>query len=56
MADASVEDLIDLWNGEMAKIIDKIAPKCLLLQSRAKLVTWFTKELVVMKLVGCRLE
>ena len=47
--DNSIEALLDLWNKEMARIIDTITPKCPLPWSRIRLAPWFTGELMVMK-------
>ena len=50
----AVEALVDLWNGEMARAVDTIAPKHPLPQSRAKRSPWFTVVVVVMKGMGWR--
>ncbi|KAF7250260.1 EGF-like repeat and discoidin I-like domain-containing protein 3 [Varanus komodoensis] len=55
-AGAPVDALVELWNGEMARAIDTIAPKCLLLSGRACSSPWYTPELWAMKRVGRHLE
>ncbi|KAF7245134.1 Threonylcarbamoyladenosine tRNA methylthiotransferase [Varanus komodoensis] len=53
---APVEALVELWNGEMARAVDTIAPKRPLLPGRAHSSPWFTPELRVMKRVERQLE
>ncbi|KAF7243052.1 putative RNA-directed DNA polymerase from transposon BS [Varanus komodoensis] len=53
---APVEALVELWNGEMTRAVDTIAPKHPLLPGRAHSCPWYTPELWVMKQAGRRLE
>ncbi|XP_061449798.1 uncharacterized protein LOC133369018 [Rhineura floridana] len=53
--DAPVETLVNLWNMEMTRAADTIAPMRPLL-CRAQLAPWFTPELRVMKQERRRLE
>ncbi|KAF7251550.1 hypothetical protein EYD10_03015 [Varanus komodoensis] len=53
---APVKALVELWNGEMTRAIDTIAPKCPLPPGRAHSSPWYTPELWAMKRVGRRLE
>ncbi|KAF7254271.1 CMP-N-acetylneuraminate-beta-1,4-galactoside alpha-2,3-sialyltransferase [Varanus komodoensis] len=55
-AGTPVDALVELWNGEMARAIDTIAPKCPLLSGRARSSPWYTPELWAMKRVGRHLE
>ncbi|KAF7238196.1 WD repeat-containing protein on Y chromosome [Varanus komodoensis] len=55
-AGAPVDALVELWNGEMARAIDTIAPKCPLRPHRAHPSPWYTSELWMMKRVGRCLE
>ncbi|KAF7237672.1 Holo-[acyl-carrier-protein] synthase [Varanus komodoensis] len=48
-AGAPVDALVELWNGEMARVFDMITP---LLPSRARPSPWYTSELRAMKRVG----
>ncbi|XP_061490084.1 uncharacterized protein LOC133388035 [Rhineura floridana] len=52
----SVEALVDLWNGEMARAVDTIAPERPLSWSGAKPAPWFTRELAAMKRIRLGLE
>ena len=54
-AGAPVETLVDLWNAEMTRAVDMIAPERPLL-SRARTAPWFTPELRAMKQNRRRLE
>ncbi|KAF7241543.1 Signal peptide peptidase-like 2A [Varanus komodoensis] len=51
-----VDALVELWNGEMTRAIDMIAPKCPLPPGRAYSSPWYTPELQAMKQVGRHLE
>ncbi|KAF7252318.1 Solute carrier family 22 member 7 [Varanus komodoensis] len=51
-AGAPVDALVELWNGEMARAIDTIAPKHPLPLGRARSSPWYTPELRAMKRVG----
>ncbi|KAF7243419.1 RNA-directed DNA polymerase from mobile element jockey [Varanus komodoensis] len=53
---APVDALVKLWNGEMTRAIDMIAPKRPLPLGRAHSSAWYTPELRAMKRVGRRLE
>ncbi|KAF7253354.1 Fibroblast growth factor receptor 2 [Varanus komodoensis] len=53
---APVEALVELWNGEMTRAIDMIAPKRPLPPGRAHSSPWYTPELRAMKRAGRRLE
>ncbi|KAF7236044.1 putative RNA-directed DNA polymerase from transposon BS [Varanus komodoensis] len=53
---APVKALVELWNGEMTRAIDTIAPKRPLLPGRAHSSPWYTPELRAMKQAGRRLE
>ncbi|KAF7252893.1 putative RNA-directed DNA polymerase from transposon BS [Varanus komodoensis] len=53
---APVEALVELWNGEMTRAVDTIAPKRPLPPGRARSSPWYTPELRAMKQVGRRLE
>ncbi|KAF7241018.1 RNA-directed DNA polymerase from mobile element jockey [Varanus komodoensis] len=53
---APVEALVELWNGEMTRAVDTIAPKRPLPPGRARTSPWYTPELRAMKQVGRRLE
>ncbi|KAF7253167.1 Xanthine dehydrogenase/oxidase [Varanus komodoensis] len=53
---APVEALVELWNGEMNRAVDMIAPKRPLPPGRARSSPWYTPELRAMKQVGRRLE
>ncbi|KAF7238137.1 Sperm-associated antigen 17, partial [Varanus komodoensis] len=53
---APVEALVELWNGEMTRAVDTIAPKHPLPPGRARSSPWYTPELRAMKQVGRRLE
>ncbi|KAF7254804.1 RNA-directed DNA polymerase from mobile element jockey [Varanus komodoensis] len=53
---APVEALVELWNGEMTRAVDTIAPKRSLPPGRARSSPWYTPELRAMKQVGRRLE
>ncbi|KAF7253150.1 hypothetical protein EYD10_01179 [Varanus komodoensis] len=55
-AGAPVNALVKLWNGEMTRAIDMIAPKRPLPPGRAHSSPWYTPELRTMKWVGRRLE
>uniref|UniRef100_A0A8D2LLU3 Reverse transcriptase domain-containing protein n=1 Tax=Varanus komodoensis TaxID=61221 RepID=A0A8D2LLU3_VARKO len=55
-AGAPVDALVELWNGEMTRAIDTIAPKRPLPPGRACSSPWYTPELRVVKRVGRRLE
>ncbi|KAF7243480.1 putative RNA-directed DNA polymerase from transposon BS, partial [Varanus komodoensis] len=55
-AGAPVDALVELWNGDMTRDIDTIAPKRPLLPGRARSSPWYTPELRAMKRVGRRLE
>ncbi|KAF7249035.1 Peripheral myelin protein 22 [Varanus komodoensis] len=55
-AGAPVHALVELWNGEMTRAIDMIAPKCPLPPGRAHSSPWYTSELWVRKRVGRHLE
>ncbi|KAF7245550.1 hypothetical protein EYD10_08337 [Varanus komodoensis] len=46
---APVEALVKLWNGEMTRAVDTIAPKHPLPPGRAHSSPWYTSELQVMK-------
>ncbi|XP_053151089.1 uncharacterized protein LOC128344612 [Hemicordylus capensis] len=51
-----VEALVDLWNGEMARAVDTVAPKRPLRLGGARSAPWFSSELRAMKQLGRRLE
>ncbi|KAF7245360.1 RNA-directed DNA polymerase from mobile element jockey [Varanus komodoensis] len=51
-----VDALAELWNGEMTRAIDTIAPKRPPPPDRARSSPWYTPELRVMKQVGRHLE
>ncbi|KAF7251650.1 RNA-directed DNA polymerase from mobile element jockey [Varanus komodoensis] len=53
---APVKALVELWNGEMTRAVDTIAPKHPLPPGRAHSSPWYTPELRVMKQAGRRLE
>ncbi|KAF7245344.1 hypothetical protein EYD10_08460 [Varanus komodoensis] len=53
---APVEALVELWNGEMTRAVDTIAPKRPLPLGRVRSSPWYTPELRAMKRVGRRLE
>ncbi|KAF7246806.1 Chorion-specific transcription factor GCMa, partial [Varanus komodoensis] len=53
---APVEALVELWNREMTRAVDTIAPKRPLPLGRARSSPWYTPELRAMKQVGRRLE
>ncbi|KAF7234897.1 E3 ubiquitin-protein ligase TRIM21 [Varanus komodoensis] len=53
---APVGALVELWNGEMTRAVDTIAPKHPLPLGRARSSPWYTPELWAMKHVGRRLE
>ncbi|KAF7244380.1 putative RNA-directed DNA polymerase from transposon BS [Varanus komodoensis] len=53
---APVEALVELWNGEITRAVDTIAPKRPLPPGRAHSSPWYTPELRAMKQVGRRLE
>ncbi|KAF7235017.1 C-type lectin domain family 2 member D, partial [Varanus komodoensis] len=53
---APVEALVELWNGEMTRAVDMIAPKRPLPPGRTRSSPWYTPELRAMKQVGRRLE
>ncbi|KAF7237949.1 RNA-directed DNA polymerase from mobile element jockey [Varanus komodoensis] len=55
-AGAPVDALVELWNGEMTRAIDTIAPKCPLPPGRAHSSPWYTPELQAMKQVVQGLE
>ncbi|KAF7235294.1 Vomeronasal type-2 receptor 26 [Varanus komodoensis] len=55
-AGAPVKALVELWNGEMTRAVDTIAPKRPLPPGRARSSPWYTPELQAMKQVGRRLE
>ncbi|XP_061450026.1 uncharacterized protein LOC133369124 [Rhineura floridana] len=52
---APVEAMVDLWNAEMTRAIDMIAPACPL-RCRTQTAPWYTPELRVMKQERRRLE
>ncbi|XP_053155745.1 uncharacterized protein LOC128346445 [Hemicordylus capensis] len=51
-----VEALVALWNGEVTRAVNTIAPKCPLLQSRARAAPWYTPELRVKQQAGRQLK
>ncbi|KAF7251817.1 putative RNA-directed DNA polymerase from transposon BS [Varanus komodoensis] len=53
---APVEALVELWNGEMTRAVDTIAPKRPLPPGRVRSSPWYTPELRAMKRVGRQLE
>ncbi|KAF7244332.1 hypothetical protein EYD10_09255 [Varanus komodoensis] len=53
---APFEALVKLWNGEMTRAVDTIAPKRPLPPGRARSSPWYTPELRAMKQVGRWLE
>ncbi|KAF7247959.1 putative RNA-directed DNA polymerase from transposon BS [Varanus komodoensis] len=53
---APVEALVELWNGEMTRAVDTIAPKHPLPPGRAHSSPWYTPELRAMKQVGRPIE
>ncbi|KAF7246017.1 putative RNA-directed DNA polymerase from transposon BS [Varanus komodoensis] len=55
-AGAPVDALVEVWNDEMTRAIDTIAPKRPLPPGRARSSPWYTPELWAMKQVGRRLE
>ena len=52
----SVKVLVDLWNGEMARAVDTIAPERPLSRCGATPAPWFSSELAAMKQARWRLE
>uniref|UniRef100_A0A8D2J9Z0 Reverse transcriptase domain-containing protein n=1 Tax=Varanus komodoensis TaxID=61221 RepID=A0A8D2J9Z0_VARKO len=53
---APVKALVELWNGEMTRAVDTIAPKRPLPPGRVRSSPWYTPELRAMKRVGRQLE
>ena len=44
LADLSPDDLVDLYDNEMLKLLDKHCPKVMVRQKRCKLTPWFDAE------------